>query len=617
MTRPEWWSQKFAAEGAAAAEGISRQLGRPALDPLTIMVREAAQNSWDARSGPEEVAFSVEIRTIRPEDAWRELLPGPLGGDEALRAAVAPGSTCIVVSDRGTRGLGGPLRADEKAPDGITPDFVQFLRNVGEPSDQKLGGGTYGFGKGSLYGISGAHTILVDSLSSQGFGPRRRLMGASLGHSFYSDNTRYTGRHWWGDCSHDIPYPLVDEEAALWSKRLGLPGFEDGRSGTDVVIVGAQLGSQGDEAGESPRTPREAAEFIASSMLWHLWPKAGSDLRHPDMRFTVRVNGEEILVPSPTAVPELAGFSEALDRVVQGEGAQYRRSATPLHAGDLALVTVPAEPASRGDLGRVLALARPFSLPYRHVARMRQAQLVVDYFDGPTHLDAMLGYAGVFVASKEANASFAAAEPPTHDSWVVNGLTGYQRGVVQNLSRFIKLEIASHLPQPAHKAGPSSGLGRFASELGNLVTARGSGAGGMSAKAEPVERGAGDAPAATRREKRRRPTVPALSSGPTLVVRNGQPRLEAWVSVPPGLRDRRLALSPVVVLANGAAESDPPTGAPCPVVLGWWESGASDFESPGADTYVVRASTAEKMVGVAVGYVPDATVRFRLSSEEL
>jgi hypothetical protein len=581
------------------------------------MVREAAQNSWDARSGSREVAFSVEIRTIGPEDAWRELLPGPLGGDDALRAAVAPGSVCIVVSDRGTRGLGGPLRADQKAPDGITPDFVQFLRNVGEPSDQKLGGGTYGFGKGSLYGISGAHTIFVDSVSTQDFGPRRRLMGASLGHSFYSGDTRYTGRHWWGDCSRDIPYPLVGEEAALWSKRLSLPGFEDGRSGTDVVIVGAQLGWQGDNAGDSPRTPREAGEFIASSIMWHLWPKAGSDVRPPDMQFSVRVDGEEIAVPAPSAVPELAGFSEALDRVAKGDGAKYRRSVTPLHAGDLALVTVPAEPSSQGDLGRVLALARPFPVPYHHVARMRQAQLVVDYFDGPTHSDALLGYAGVFVASEEANACFAAAEPPTHDSWVVKGLEGSQRGVVQNLPRFIKLEIASHLPQESHNAGSSSGLGRFASELGNLVTAHGSAAGGRTARTELAEGGTGDAPAATRREKRRRPTVPALSSGPALVLRNGLPRLEAWISVPPGLRDRRLFLSPVVVLVNGAAETDPPAGASRPVVLGWWESGASDLESPGADTYVVRASTAEKIIGVAVGYIPDVTIRFRLSVEEL
>ncbi|WP_173041125.1 hypothetical protein [Phytohabitans flavus] len=44
------------------------------------------------------------------------------------------------MSDRGTVGLGGPLRAGQRPSDSERPDFVQFIRNVGEPSDHEFGG---------------------------------------------------------------------------------------------------------------------------------------------------------------------------------------------------------------------------------------------------------------------------------------------------------------------------------------------------------------------------------------------------------------------------------------------------------------------------------------------
>ena len=64
--------------GAIKAEGIMNQLGRPTVDRLTVLVREAAQNSWDAadrsQSGP--VNFGLDLRRL-PDDVaaeWRQIL---------------------------------------------------------------------------------------------------------------------------------------------------------------------------------------------------------------------------------------------------------------------------------------------------------------------------------------------------------------------------------------------------------------------------------------------------------------------------------------------------------------------------------------------------------------
>lgn len=57
----KWWSQPVAAEGSSASEGIRRQLGKPKLDPLTVLVRETAQNSCDAAVGDGNVEYAIRL----------------------------------------------------------------------------------------------------------------------------------------------------------------------------------------------------------------------------------------------------------------------------------------------------------------------------------------------------------------------------------------------------------------------------------------------------------------------------------------------------------------------------------------------------------------------------
>jgi hypothetical protein len=166
MTDVKWWSQPYRPDGSATATGILRQLGRPGLDELTVLVREAAQNSWDARRSEEPVHFAVSLEQLRERaSAWQEhLLPAPEGDSIGeFDASLDESSWIIVISDRGTFGLRGPTRADTSPAEGEGHDFVQFLRNVGEPRDTKLGGGTYGFGKGIFYRLSRVGSILVST----------------------------------------------------------------------------------------------------------------------------------------------------------------------------------------------------------------------------------------------------------------------------------------------------------------------------------------------------------------------------------------------------------------------------------------------------------------------
>ena len=619
MIETGWWSQRFAPEGSVAAEGIVKQLGRPEMDPLTVLVREAAQNSWDARRDDGPVDFGINLYRLGAlTPRWREtLLPPPAAESQStLDAVLSEDSVLLVVSDRNTVGLGGPIRAGTRPNAGEKADFVQFMRNVGEPRDQEFGGGTYGFGKGIFYQLSRAGAILVDTRTSEAT-PSRRLMGAALGESYYVGDQRYTGRHWWGATGDIVADPLLDEHAETFGQVLGLRGFGEAESGTDIVIIAADLGSVvGDQDG-STRTLDQAAEFLGSSILWHLWPKFKADDDDRYMRFRVTVEGRELELPSPEEIDELRGFVEALEDVRSGIGVPYARTVAPKHAGSFSLKLLPAR---RSDAQPIVEAARPLTGSPHHVARMRTPELVVDYFPTAVHPDARLAYCAVFKSSLEADAAFALSEPPTHDAWIARGLTGANMGVVQGLTRFLNREVAEVVaPKTAPPAGASRGMGELSARLGMLIptsdvqqegrtdSSNRSGhgdsrpGGRRSGSGSDAIRGSGQRNAARK---------PRIVGAPRLEVHDEVPYFVATVDIPASDVERRVRAFVDVVVEGGKAEDEPPEGASIPQIVRWQSDCGAD-PIPGSIITVGPGDRTEWTV--YAGYVEDAVVRFRMS----
>jgi len=557
MSEPRWWSQKFRPEGGAASDGIRRQLGTPSLDPLTVLVRETAQNSWDAREfGREQIRFSMELRTVRGPEcaAWRRLLdPGVVADHFALATTLANEEfVLLTVSDRGTTGLGGPIRSGLVTED--QPDFVNFVRNVGERRDRDLGGGTYGFGKASLYGVSDSDTVLVSTRCLSDHTLQRRLIGTALGRSFNLDGHRYTGRHWWGlVADDDVPDPVLDARSEALCAQLGLPAFERADRGTDLVIVGAQLGVAASE--DRGRTVTEAGEMIASSLAWYLWPKLVDWGSGPAMVCTVIAEGIEIPIPDPRTDPLLAPFVESLGTLRAERGAEFARSRPPRSAGRFA-ASVAIAPT---NVGRVTAMAAPFSGPAHHCARMRHVELVVDYMPGPELPDSIAQYGAVFKATAVADEYFAVAEPPTHDAWVTRHLSGTALGVVRDSTTFVRQRMQALVPSAGKGAGdtPQAPLGGVSRRLARALPG-GPGAGGSAP--EP-----GGRPG---RSSARRPF--RVVSQPALRVVDGSPMVQMEIELALDAAGFDLVAS-AAVATDGGREAAAPVGGRGPVV-GYWVS---------------------------------------------
>lgn len=637
-----WWSQPFAPEGSTYARSIARQMEGNGLDPLTVLARETAQNTWDARRDDGAPEFRISLQRLGERSrTWREmLLPAPYLGRDAvgLDQELGPETTLLLISDRGTSGLGGPLRADRRPAPGERPNFVQFVRNSGAPRDDPGSGGTYGFGKGILYAISRVSTIMIDTNTAQADPARRRLVGCCVGEDrFAPDDRGLTGRHWWGEIVDGVPDPLLDLTASDCADRLGLPGFADGRTGTDIVVLAADL-----DMGRGPdqlRSRHDAAEFLASSLLWHLWPKMVPDASGRAMRFTVDVDGEDVTLPDPRST-ELAPFVRALSRVRDGTATPYRRTVAPRIAGSFALEIDPVvrTDTARGDA--VVAAARPFEGQSHHVVRMRSPELVVDYLETAPHPNPTFRYGAVFRASEDADVHFAEAEPVTHSAWNEKKLHGTTLGVVRYARQFVHRQVEGALAPRAQAATTdTTGLGRLSVRLGSLLAFAPVDPDPPESAADRDEPGGPDTPrvgepvtgasttatdgasTAGRKPPRcgRAGATARIVDGPRLIVdSDGALLVVARVTVPASDQERALTADAHVIV-DGVPERQPPIDAPAPQVLGW--SPVQDPTTP-PRTPLARGSSVRITAGddvdwwVVASAVPDAVVSLRVRAAQ-
>jgi hypothetical protein len=389
--------------------------------------------------------------------------------------------------------------------------------------------------------------------------------------------------------------PLLDGEAEATASRLGLPRFDEHATGTTVAVVGVDLGRRQGDDGDAVRDPEEAADYIVSTMLWNLWPRMIRGRPHR-LVCSMRRDGFVSEVSDPEELIELAPFVKAY-RALSEEGSHEvpPRKSEPREIGRFAVSKGMA--ALRPN--PLLAAAAPFDGRAHHCARMRHADLVVDYLPGEAPTDESVQYGAVFRSSPEADAYFAEAEPPTHDDWVLNGLRGTARGVVQLATGFIRERLRDQAtPSSAIPEGKAP-LAAFAARLSGLMTAEGDLAEGS------VRR---DAPVGGRRSS----SSPRFIVAPHLVEEDCMPVIVGVVQFPLWASTRVVTAEPVIVLDSGVEPSDGRAGSPA--AMGW-RSTETDPPVDGAELVVERSS--DRVWEVRVRPSADAVVRVKLAVREI
>lgn len=429
MTALEWHPEAYPRSGGLAAAGFYKLLGRPRLDPLTVLVRETAQNSWDARlNNREPVRYGIqgwqmladELSALRT-DVFTDAARAIPELDRALRRRSVLG---LFITDRGTKGLGGPLVADQAADN---YDWVDFVLNVGKANTHGHTGGTYGFGKTITYIVSNVKAIVIHTRTMSGGKPETRLIACAIGEEFTRNRRLHTGRHWWSNPQSEDPLPITGRAAERVADSIGMPVFEDGELGTNILVLDPDLGQ---------RSPRQAMNYLAEAITWNLWPKLMTHGRRQAMEVSVSWEGDDVPVPDPVDRPPLHGFAQAFRALLEDEPVGRRPDGLEritvvcqrpqTDVGDL--VTVPLVTRQRADVddghdaadSDSPAPAASVTGVCHHVALMRTPELIVDYMAGPAPAEGGTEWAAVFRSRENVDQHFAAAEPPTHDSWQPN-----------------------------------------------------------------------------------------------------------------------------------------------------------------------------------------------------
>ncbi|MCP9974353.1 hypothetical protein [Streptomyces somaliensis] len=570
---PRWLSEPYAPGGGGTAEGALKNLDGTELDPLTLLVRESAQNSWDARTGDGPVDYRVDLRTLGPSEApvWRDLLTAgaPQLRHLKLRASLArPALRILTVTDTGTRGLGGPTRADVAIPG--QSDFASFVRKTGSSSKVTGRGGTYGFGKAVFHLLSASHTVVVHTRCRVDDRLETQLIGWAVHESYTVEGDggakTFTGRHFWGKVRHGYVEPLVGEEADETAAGLGLTSLPDGETGTSVAILDPVFGERDDA---------EAIQWIVDAMVWNLWPKMLPEGGGAPMRFSASHEGHPIPVPRPSEVPHLRPFVWAyddMDRLVEHKSQRRVLGRLGLRKF-LSPQGPPPRVAQEAGIGDRL----------HHTCLMRPVELVVRYLEGPPFFEEGGGYAAVFRADAGMDRVFAAAEPASHDAWLVDKLSGGDRRLAKHALRKINdaMKEASGPAPVSNEAGEGVSLAGMSRLMAGLMAgtagegaeavfttgtastggAAGSGPGFAGTAGVPGPRGGATAPSGRRR---------VLYDGvPEHEVVGGEAVLVQRFTLPdagPCVVHGR----PAVALGDGrGVEAEPPIGASIPTVLGW------------------------------------------------
>ena len=208
---------------------------------LDIFVREAVQNSFDARDGKKSNIIVKINCGIFDKNTLKNEFEGITKKLEKIDEIY---SDYISFSDYNTTGLTGPSVLAEI--EGNSKDWGKFLslvRNVGLSNKEKDSGGSYGFGKTIYYRLGIGLVIFYSRYKDHGK-YKERLMAClvedeQLSTGILKDIQKKdnSGIAWWGRKEKDELYPLTDtNEIDKILKCFNLSTYKNNETGTTVII---------------------------------------------------------------------------------------------------------------------------------------------------------------------------------------------------------------------------------------------------------------------------------------------------------------------------------------------------------------------------------------------
>lgn len=424
-----------------------------------LLIRETVQNSWDAALTHEwNPSFLIDVYkpTIEAQDTLCDQVFYDVDPSmDVLDDRLTSSDTYVMeISDRGTIGLNGPVRASRVPRDRANANFNSLVFDIGSTKESATSGGTYGFGKTVAFDFSGVHTLVYWTATVNESGQREyRFIASALHDEFSRNDRRYTGAHWWGQIIENSIEPVIGDSAQQLGESIFNFHFNDEQeeTGTSVLIVDPTVDrtehvADGDIHSRSPVRTYEDASLLVEQLKHAIgknaWPKfvpynGGTDDVPLDIRLAL--DGEQIdlkeFVNSQYAVR-----SYGLQRIRAIQANEQCTATKPMNMmKDEDPIPIQLRPpksllATREEIfgGRTdnvvghlyvceYAEVGPREAQSNHICFMRsEAELPAWYETVHDDQDSLIKWVAIFKPTPECDPHFAASEPPSHDAWTPN-----------------------------------------------------------------------------------------------------------------------------------------------------------------------------------------------------
>lgn len=352
----------------------------------------------------------------------------------------------LSIRDENTTGLIG-------AEDDSSDPFGALVKDFGgSEKPESSSGGSHGVGKTVLWAFSGISTVLFNSTPTDYPADRTppRLIGRSIlpAHEHEDENKTYTNHGWFG-LNHQDDIDRLGRPPSIWDNDSPASGEladalcverDSMESGTTIGVVGFRIPGE-----DMHPDPEELVEDIRHAAVKHFWPA----IARGDLEVTVKTpDGTERNADwdaAPGVKPFAKCYAELFDSnttELDGPGTVTKTDVevtVPAENGD-AVDSPDPEYETAGDLlirqlspddkEALDSDADPDLKPNR-VARLRGAQMIVDYVDQSSVADRGSDFASVLVCGEAQSPNgespsdeqqalekfLKRSEPTQHDDW--------------------------------------------------------------------------------------------------------------------------------------------------------------------------------------------------------
>lgn len=261
------------------------------LSLIDILVRESVQNSLDAGrndfKGFTEFYFDIVkyndsddlinalsfLKQEEPDHVFQRL----------ITRLERSNASAIILSDRGTTGLSGPVKYDDKKwlDNNIRKNFANLVYALGQNHGADMAGGSFGFGKSIYYRISVAGLVMYYSRSVEG----ERLAFCMVSKEEQEASPFSNGIYWWGETAKyngtEYAVPTTDPNKigeVLRSLKMEQIRLKENETGTSISIIGPGLNFLRDNAVESeeseiPYNSQLLKEKFEEAIQKWFWPR--------------------------------------------------------------------------------------------------------------------------------------------------------------------------------------------------------------------------------------------------------------------------------------------------------------------------------------------------------